>query len=123
LAERALARPGAAELLARPQPQSARYLVLQDARWVLARRAFYAHDYARALAMLNELAPVPSDAALHALFVAGSLRGLARPEAADAFRRAAAISGDDAFRTACKALAEHAAESFSREAGPWSLQR
>jgi spermidine synthase len=128
LAELALKRPGALELLAQPRRQVeksaafARYLVLQDALWLLTRRAFYAHDYARALAWLNKLTPAADEASSYALLRAGCLRGLGEFAASsDAFRSAAAASGDAGFRTACAALAERAAQPFTRSRGPWSL--
>jgi spermidine synthase len=128
LAEIALARPGAAELLAQPRraietsPALPRYLVLQDALWLLARRAFYSHDYARALGLLNKLTPDRDEAASHALLSAGCLRASGQPaESAAAFRAAAAASGDPGFKAACRTLADQTALPFTRSAGPWSL--
>jgi hypothetical protein len=128
LAELALKRPGALDLVAQPRRQVeksaalARYLVLQDALWLLARRAFYAHDYAHALAWLQKHTPAADQAASYALLRAGSLRGLGEFAASsEAFRTAAAASGDASFRRACAALAERAAQPFARSAGPWSL--
>jgi hypothetical protein len=128
LAELALKRPGALELLAQPRRQVeksaafARYLVLQDALWLLARRAFYAHDYAHALAWLNKLTPAADEASSYALLRAGCLRGLGEFAASsDAFRAAAAASGDASFRKASTALADRATQPFTRSRGPWSL--
>jgi len=128
LAELALARPGASTLLAQARRQieasgaGPKYLVLHDALWLLARRAFYEQHYARAQALLKELTPEPNEAAMHALFSAGCLRASGEIEASSAaFRAAAAASGDHAFQVACRALADDAARPFGRAAGPWSL--
>jgi spermidine synthase len=122
LAERALARPGAREVLAQPRAAPARYGVLHDAAWLLARRAFYARDYASALGLLAQIAPEPQQLDVHALLRAGALRALGQTEAsASAFRAAAAASRETAFRTECAALADHAALPFTPEAGPWSV--
>ena len=65
LAERALQRPGAAALLETSHARAARgrvpprYWVLQDALWVLARRAYYERDCARANALLERITPEP----------------------------------------------------------------
>ncbi|HET8935647.1 MAG TPA: fused MFS/spermidine synthase [Polyangiales bacterium] len=123
LAARALSRPGASELLDKPPAaaQRARYLVLQDALWMLARRAFYARDYAHALTLFERLHPEAHDKARHALFVAGCLRALNRAdESSHVFTSAAAASGNPAFREACAALATHAARPFDPQAGPWA---
>jgi hypothetical protein len=60
LAERALQRPGVTAFLessgARASP---RYWVLQDALWVLARRAYYEHDCTRARSLLERITPEP----------------------------------------------------------------
>jgi spermidine synthase len=117
VAEAALARPGAPSVAA-----GARYAVLQDARWLLARRAFYARDYARALSQLDALTPEPGQQALHALLRAGTLRALGgTAESAQAFRAAASGSHDRAFQAACQTLAEHAADPID-PAGPWSMR-
>jgi len=122
LAERALSRPGASELIDKPPAApSARYLVLQDALWMLARRAFYARDYARALTLFERLHPEARDKARHALFVAGCLRALNRAdESSHAVTSAAAASSHPAFREACAALATRAARPFAPQAGPWA---
>jgi hypothetical protein len=115
LAETALARPRARA------PNGQRYAVLQDAGWLLARRAFYARDYQHALMRLRELTPEPSQRALHALLSAGALRALGEATAsAEAFRAAAAVSSDPTFQAACQTLARHAAEPIGED-GPWSL--
>ena len=126
LALLALTRPGARELLASrraaiaPRDRS-RFLVLQDAQWMLARRAFYTSDYASALEQLEHLDPAPEERARHALLRAGCLRALNRTEeSARAFREAAANSSDTAFRAHARALAELAANAFDASSGPWS---
>ena len=126
-AERALQRPGAAALLAKPSSEvtaaeRARYLVLQDAAWMLARRAFYAGDYARALELLRGLQPEPSEQARRWLLIAGCLRALQQYDAsARAFASAAAASGDPSFRAACTRLASQTAQTFEPRDGPWAL--
>jgi spermidine synthase len=127
LAERALTRPGAADLVAKPEndvatPDRARFLVLQDATWLLARRAFYAGDYARSLDLLNRLQLAPSEQARRWLFIAGALRALQQPEpSARAFRSAAAVSSDQTFRAACTTLAAQTSKPFDPSTGPWTL--
>jgi spermidine synthase len=100
LAELALSRPGAREA------RGARYAVVQDAIWLQARRAYYSRDYPRALELLGQLTPEPSRRAQHALLRAGALRALGDASgSAEAYRAAAAASGDASFRAACARLA------------------
>jgi len=112
LAQLALSRPAARELVARPRAAIARadrprYLVLQDAQWMLARRAYYAREYATALEQLDAIDPAPVDRARHAFLRAECLRALKRrDDSAQGFREAAAASGDAAFRAQSRALAE-----------------
>lgn len=126
LAEQALAKPGAQALLSRQgAPLSGRArqrrLVLHDAQWLLARRAFYARDYARAYERLGEIAPEPNELASYALFTAGCLRALGQPaQSATAFRAAAAASSDTSFQAECLALAASTVERFAFETGPFS---
>lgn len=126
LARAALARPDAEALLNQPQAQlrghaRARQLVLHDALWLLARRAFYAGEYIDALGWLRRFTPEPSRAASYALLRAGCLRALERyAQSATAFRAAAALSGDASFRSECQALAEAVSRPFAPDAGPWS---
>jgi spermidine synthase len=125
LADLALGRPGAFELVSQPRAaigrrDRARYLVLQDALWMLARRAFYAGDYPRALELLQRIDPEPSERARHGLLVAGCLRALQQTRAsAQAFRVAAANSGDPAFRAQSLSLAERVAVGSDVMRDPW----
>ncbi|MET0390569.1 MAG: fused MFS/spermidine synthase [Polyangiales bacterium] len=70
-AEHALASPQARALMTRPRAHVAhtalqpRYNVLQDAAWVLARRAYYQHDYNQAHTWLTQLDPTPDQQSLH----------------------------------------------------------
>jgi hypothetical protein len=67
LAERALQRPGVAAFLESSRAlASARYWVLQDALWVLARRAYYERDCTRAHGYLRRITPEPRVRALRA---------------------------------------------------------
>jgi len=123
LAERALQRPGAAALLAKPSAElaaaeRAHLGVVQDAAWVIARRAFYTGDYGRARELLERLQLEPSEQARRWLLLAGSLRALREHEASTrAFTSAAAASGDAGFRATCTKLA--AQTGFDPDAGPW----
>jgi tetratricopeptide (TPR) repeat protein len=93
-----------------------------DAAWTLARRAFYAGDYAQALERLSNLQPRRDERALHALLRAGCLRALGQPsQSAAAFREAAALTRDAAFKAAALQLSTRAALPFAAEVGPWSL--
>ncbi|HKP63030.1 MAG TPA: fused MFS/spermidine synthase [Polyangiales bacterium] len=76
------------------------------ATWTVARRAFYAGDYARALRELETLHPDQEEVAQHALLRAGCLRALGRTsEAEAAFQRAAGASHDLRFKAAAGRLA------------------
>jgi spermidine synthase len=128
LAQRALARPGAAALLDSPRrlieasSAESKYLVLHDALWLLLRRAFYARDCANAQLFAKKLRPEANEVATQALFTAGCLRARGEYAAsAAAFRAAAAASGDRAFQEASRALADGAAEPFTPSAGAWSV--
>ena len=118
--------PGATELLAKPPAdlsptEHAHQLVLHDAAMMLARRAFYSADYARALELLRSFQPEPDQKPRHTLLIAGALRALHEHEAAtQAFRTAAALSGDPSFRNACTTLATHAATPFDPQSSPWA---
>jgi tetratricopeptide (TPR) repeat protein len=91
------------------------------AAWTLARRAFYAGDYAQALDRLGKLQPKHDDRARHALLRAGCFRALGQTsQSAAAFREAAATSRDATFKAAALQLATRAAIPFAAEAGPWS---
>jgi len=126
LAERALQRPGAAALLAKPlgqitEAERARFFVLQDAARMLARRAFYEGDYARALELLNRIQPQPNEQARHWLLVAGCLRALGQYEAsASAFLSSGAKSSSASYRATCTTLASQVATTFDPRSGPWT---
>lgn len=67
LAQRALQRPGVGAFLENSRARaSARYWVLQDALWVLARRAYYEHDCTRAHSLVERITPEPHVGALRA---------------------------------------------------------
>jgi spermidine synthase len=93
------------------------------ATWPLARRAFYAGEYSRALELLESLEPEPDEMAQHALLRAGCLRALGRAnEAEAAFRRAAEASRSSAFKAAASSLAARTAEPFAVDRGAWSIE-
>jgi spermidine synthase len=93
-----------------------------DARFLLARRAFYAGDYARSAALLADVPPEAVGAAQHALLVGGSARALGRPdEAATAFREVARRTPVAWVRAQAEALAAQAAAPWPRELGPLAL--
>jgi hypothetical protein len=126
LAERALQRPGAAALLVKPlaelaAAERAHFFVLQDAAFVLARRAFYRGDYGRARELLERVQLEPSEQARRWLLLASSLRALQQHDAsASAFASAAAASGDAGFRATCTKLAAQA--SFDPDCPSCSIQ-
>ena len=91
------------------------------ATWTVARQAFYAGDYARALRELETLRPEHDEVAQHALLRAGCLRALGRvDEAAAAFQRAGEASHDARFKAAVQTFAAQAAAPFALDEGPWS---
>jgi tetratricopeptide (TPR) repeat protein len=93
------------------------------AGWTVARRAFYAADYARALDELKSIHPEPDEIAQYALLRGGCLRALGdASEAEAAFRQAAEASHDERFKSAALTLATTATASFEAERGPWSIE-
>jgi predicted RNA polymerase sigma factor len=88
----------------------------------LARRAFYAGDYAGALEQLQSIQPEHDEVAQHSLLRAGSLRALDRTgEARAAFEQAAGASHHARFKSAALMLAMQAEGPFAADLGPWSI--
>ncbi len=95
-----------------------------EARFTLARRAFYDERYAAVLAQLEALDPPPEERAHYWLLFGGAARDLGRSEVAeDAFERAAASSPSKRFQQLATLLAQQAGTPYPHEMGPFALNR
>jgi len=93
-----------------------------DARFELARHAFYTERYAAALEELERISPESVGAAHYWLLVGGAERALGNAErAAAAFLESGAAGSSPLFRTQTAALAAHAAEPVATHLGPLTL--
>jgi spermidine synthase len=90
-----------------------------DARWLLARRAFYLGRWSEALSLIRGFAPGMELAVRYGMIRGGSERALGLyPDAAGSFSKAAASTSDPVLRQRLEALARGVAEPWSPKEGP-----
>lgn len=96
---------------------------LVEARWVLARRSFYARDWGGTLAQLDRMQPQAVGPARYWLLRGGAERALGRLDVARAsFRNAADASREPAFKQAMAKLVANTDRPIEPWASPLSLQ-